>query len=252
MSEATPAVPRYRQIAADLGARIRQGEYTPGAALPAQRELSTSYGVTLMTLRQALQELSDDGLIVQQPGRGTYVAPAQAAYRMDTLRSLTDDLREQGHEVITQVLSSTLRRPPAWVTDRLGDLDNERFLRLERLRLLNGRPAIHQISWVRPPHGAAVRDRDFVETSLYAALADIGVAILRASERIVPAVLTGSAAGRLRRPVGSPVFVSERTTVALDETAVVVDRAAIVGSAMEIRAERAATRVSVRWGAAGS
>jgi GntR family transcriptional regulator len=105
---------------------------------------------------------------------------------------------------------------------------------------------------VRPPHGAAVRDRNFVETSLYAALADIGVAIVRASERIVPAVLTAPAAGHLRRPVGSPVFVSERTTVALDETAVLVDRAAIVGSAMEIRAERAATRLSVRWGAANS
>lgn len=261
---------RYRQIAVDLAARIRRGEYAPGEALPAQRDLSTRYGVTLMTLRQALQELSEEGLIVQQPGRGTYVAPVLAAYRVDTLRSFTEDLREQGHDVVTRVLSTALRRPPAWVVDRLGNSENtgdsdsdgdgdndgagdgERALRLERLRLLNGRPAIHQVSWVRLPHGAAIRDRDFVLTSLYAALADSGVAILRASERIVPAALAAPAAGHLRQPVGSPVFVSERTTFALDETAVVVDRAAIVGSAMEIRAERAATRLSVRWGAVRS
>nr|WP_131051608.1 GntR family transcriptional regulator [Verrucosispora sp. SN26_14.1]TBL42566.1 GntR family transcriptional regulator [Verrucosispora sp. SN26_14.1] len=243
---------RYRQIAADLAARIRQGEYEPGEALPAQRDLSAHYGVTLMTLRQALQELSDEGLIVQQAGRGTYVTPVQAAYRVDTLRSFTEDLREQGHDVLTQVVSGAMRRPPAWVVDRFGDGGGERALRLERLRLLNGRPAIHQVSWVRPPYAATIRDRDFVRTSLYAALADAGVAILRASERIVPSLLAAPAAGHLRQPVGSPVLVSERTTIALDGTAVVVDRAVVVGDAMEIRAERAATRLSVRWGAVRS
>ena len=55
---------RYRAIAADLAAKIRDGHYGPGDALPAQRELSAAYGVTLMTLRQALQELGAEGLIV--------------------------------------------------------------------------------------------------------------------------------------------------------------------------------------------
>src|SRR5690348_5157768 len=98
-------VPAYRRIAADLAEKIREGAYRPGDALPAQRELSASYGVTLMTLRQALQELRDEGLIVQQAGRGTYVTPVHAAYRMDTLRSFVDDLRDQGHEVTTEVLA---------------------------------------------------------------------------------------------------------------------------------------------------
>ena len=70
---------RYRAIAADLAAKIRDGSYAPGDALPGQRELSTVYGVTLMTLRQALRELSDEGLIVQRPGKGTFVAPLGAS-----------------------------------------------------------------------------------------------------------------------------------------------------------------------------
>src|SRR5437764_14716462 len=82
---------RYRAIAADLAAKIRDGHSAPGEALPAQRELSTAYGVTLMTLRQALRELSDEGLIVQQPGRGTFVAPPYPAYHLGSLRSLADD-----------------------------------------------------------------------------------------------------------------------------------------------------------------
>src|SRR5439155_24000435 len=113
-------LPRYRAIAAEIAGKIRAGEYRPGDALPAQRELSARYGVTLMTLRQALRSLQEDGLVVQQAGRGTFVAPAHAAYRLDTLRSLADDLREQGHRVSTEVLARDLRRPPARVAKRLG------------------------------------------------------------------------------------------------------------------------------------
>ncbi|MEU4419561.1 GntR family transcriptional regulator [Actinoplanes sp. NPDC024001] len=227
--------PAYRRIAADLAERIRTGEFRPGDALPAQRELSASYGVTLMTLRQALQELRDEGLIVQQPGRGTFVAPVQAAYRMDTLRSFVDDLREQGHDVTTDVLAVAVEEAP------------EPGLRLERLRRLGGQPAIHQTSWVPQPYADAVSGADFRVTSLYAALAGAGVTIARATERIVPGLLDAAVAQHLRRPAGSAVFVSERTTFGLDDRPVVVDQAIILGDLMEIRAERAATRLSLQW-----
>ncbi|WP_433793111.1 GntR family transcriptional regulator [Actinoplanes sp. CA-252034] len=225
-------IPAYRRIATDLADKIRAGEYRPGDALPAQRELSAGYGVTLMTLRQALQELRDEGLIVQQAGRGTFVAPVQAAYRVDTLRSFVEDLREQGHRVTTEVVSVAL----------------EEGLRLERVRLLGDRPVIHQTSSVPLPWAAAVADEEFRRVSLYAALAEAGATIVRASERIVPGLLAEPVAGHLRRPAGEAVFVSERTTYAMDDQVVVVDRAIILGDLMEIRAERAATRLSLQWG----
>ena len=234
-------VPAYRRIAEDLAGKIRAGVHRPGDALPAQRELSAQYGVTLMTLRQALQELRDQGLIVQQAGRGTFVAPAQAAYRVDTLRSFVEDLREQGHQVTTTVISAALR--PA-----LPDLGAP-VLELVRVRLLGDRPVIHQTSWIPAPYAPVLIDEDFRRLSLYAALTEAGATIVSASERIVPGLLADPVAGHLRRPAGEAVFVSERTTYAADERPVVVDRAVILGDLMEIRAERAATRLSVQWGA---
>src|SRR5258705_1663640 len=127
---ARDAEPGYRAIAADLAAKIHAGQYVAGSALPAQRELSTAYGVTLMTLRQALRQLSDEGLIVQQAGRGTFVSPPHLAYRLGSLRSLADDLREQGHTVHTVVVAQALRSPPAQITAMLGTP----ALRLERVR----------------------------------------------------------------------------------------------------------------------
>jgi GntR family transcriptional regulator len=240
---------RYRAIAADLAGKIRTGHYAPGEALPAQRELSASYGVTLMTLRQALRQLSDDGLIVQQAGRGTFVAPPHLAYQLGSLSSLADDLRKQGHEVRTVVVGRSVRRAPGWVAGQLRTPPGDGALRLERVREFAGRPAIHQVSWVRQPYGDQIRDRDFTAVSLYAALADAGVVVARASETIRPELLDGTIAEHLGEDPGRPVFVSDRITYTLDATAVVVDRATILGSMMEVRTERAATGLSLNWGA---
>ncbi|MGI5267832.1 GntR family transcriptional regulator [Nonomuraea sp. CA-218870] len=238
---------RYRAIAADLAAKIRSEHYAPGEALPPQRELSASYGVTLMTLRQALRELSDERLIVQRPGKGTYVSPPHLAYQLGSLRSLADDLREQGHDVRTVVAGRAMRRAPAVIAAELRLRPGDTALRLERVREFAGRPAVHQVSWVRRPVADQIRDRDFAAVSLYAALADVGVAVARASEVVRPGLLDSAAARRLHEPEGSPVLLSTRITYTPDAVPVVSDHATILGTMMEIRTERAATGLSLSW-----
>ncbi|ROO59227.1 GntR family transcriptional regulator [Micromonospora sp. Llam0] len=251
MTASPGPAPRYQAIATDLAAKIRGGEYPPGEALPPQRELSAAYGVTLMTLRQALRRLSDDGLIVQQPGRGTFVAPPHLAYELGSLHSFADDLVRQGHAVRTTVLARSVRRASGRAAAQLRIAPGESALRLERLREFAGRPAIHQVSWVRQPHADRLRGRDFTAESLYGALADIGVSVARAAETVHPGLLDSVVAPLLKEPAGSAVFVSDRITYAVDTSAVVVDRATILGSMMEIRTERAVTGLSLRWGATG-
>jgi GntR family transcriptional regulator len=242
-------VARYRAIADDIAAKIRDGHYAPGQALPAQRELSAAYGVTLMTLRQALRELGAEGLIVQRPGKGTFVTPPQLAYQLGTLRSFADDLREQGHEVRTTVIARARRQLPARIAAQLRARESETGLRLERVRAFAGRRAIHQVSWVREPHADLVADVDFTSTSLYAALAGVGVVVARAAETIRPELLDADAARHLDEDQGAPVLVSDRITAGPDGTALVADRAIILGSMMQVTAERAATGLSLRWGA---
>lgn len=242
---------RYRTIAADLAAKIRAGRYAAGEALPPQRELSATYGVTLMTLRQALRQLSDEGLISQQPGRGTFVSPTHAAYQLGSLRSFTDDLEDQGHTVRTSVVRRAGRRLPAGVAAQLLARPADTGLRLERVREFAGRRAIHQVSWIRQPHAERLRAVDFTQISLYAALAELGVTVARATETISPDLLDTDIARHLDEPPGSPVLVSERVTYTLDGTAIVADRATILGSTMRITTQRAANSLSLQWETAG-
>jgi GntR family transcriptional regulator len=239
--------PKYAAIAEDLDAKIRSGFYGPGQPLPAQRELSASYGVTLMTLRQALRLLTERGLVSQQPGRGTFVSAPKASYSLGSMQSLADDLRAQGHEVGTELLGRGRRRPPRWAAEQLGVDPAVPALRVERLRRLDGTPAIHQVSWVPAALADALSDVDFTGTPLYSALAEAGVVVQCARERLSPGLLTAPLARHLGQPAGTPVFLSDRVTYGLDDSAVVFDRATILGELVEIRTVRAATSLSMHW-----
>ncbi|MEV0616775.1 GntR family transcriptional regulator [Nonomuraea sp. NPDC050404] len=243
-----PPQPKYRLLQEELSDRIRRGVYRPGEALPAQRKLAASLGVTLMTLRQALRALSDDGLVVQEPGRGTFVSPPLAAYRLETLRSLADELRAQGREVVTRVLSAQVRKLPAKVAAELGAAEGARGLRLERVRVVDGDPAVHQASWVPEPYASVICREDFEAVPLYHALATMcGVAVASATESIRPVALSARLAELLRLPAGSPVFASERITRGVDGATLVHDQATIDGSRMLIRADRLAHSMSLQW-----
>jgi GntR family transcriptional regulator len=234
-------------IADDLTAKIRNGDLAPGSMLPPQKILSARYGVTLATLRQALQQLEDDGLVSQEPGRGTFVASPRLMYRLDSLRGLAEDLKAQGQEVTTLILGQELRRPPAWVAAHLDVPATRRVLRLERVRILAGRPAVHQLSWAPDRVGLRLADLDYSGASLYAVFAAHGVVVHRASEVLRPALLDEATAAHLHQPAGQAVFVSDRVTYGLDNRPILFDRATILGSVMEIRTERGATGISMQW-----
>jgi len=68
-----PVPPSSRDIADDLTARIRAGEYPPGSKLPTLRDLAAMYSVSVSTIQRALDRVDERGLIVSSQGRGTFV-----------------------------------------------------------------------------------------------------------------------------------------------------------------------------------
>jgi GntR family transcriptional regulator len=240
--------PKYLRIYAELRDRISSGQWPPGRPLPAQHELAGQFGVSVMTLRQALQLLTDDGLIEARHGSGTYVA-ARYAYDLGHLRSFASDLGAQGAGITTVLLAAEAVTPPADVGARLG-APGEVF-RLRRLRLAGGQPLIVQTSYLPAALAQAVEPEDLGHRGLYAILAQHGLAVTRASETISATTLGPDDARDLARAAASPALLSHQVSFTEAGVPVVDDHALLPADSVVITANRSPDRLDVRYTLAG-
>src|SRR5712691_9655239 len=141
-------IPRYHRIAESLREQIRDGELAPGAPLPNQRKLAQTFGVTLMTLRQALELLEREHLIARRHGLGTFVAAPSIDYDILQLRRFAGELLAQGEPVSTRLLGTRFAIADRRAAEALGLGGRARVLVIERLRLVGGRPMGLQHSFV--------------------------------------------------------------------------------------------------------
>src|SRR5216683_1645459 len=94
--ERTNPLPLYYQLKEVLRQQIRAGHLAPHTAIPSEPELVASYRVSRATVRQALTELVNEGLLYRQHGKGTYVCEPRVQQTLSELASLTDELKRRG------------------------------------------------------------------------------------------------------------------------------------------------------------
>lgn len=228
-------VPRYHQIAQSLRERILGGPLTPGHRLDNQRRLAREFGVTLMTLRQALDVLERDGLIARRHGLGTFIASPSVDYDILQLQTFAGDLSAQGEDVVTRFVRSSFARAGRDVIRELGCRPGQRVFVLERLRLVGGRPVSFQASYVTAALGEELSKADLRVTPLRQALSfKLGIDIATARETVSAVPLEGRAARELGCRRGIPAFRSDRVSLAADGTPVVYDCVFIPGDRFRI------------------
>ena len=240
--------PKYLRIRGNLRERITSGQWPPGSPLPSQRELAGEFGVSIMTLRQALQLLTDEGLIETRHGSGTF-ATARYAYDLGHLHSFASDLIAQGAEITTKLLAAEEVTPPADVAARLGTPGE--VLRLRRLRLSGGRPLIVQTSYLPAALARVVQPESLGRLGLYTLLADHGLTIARADENISSTTLGPHDARDLARPRSSPALVSHRISFTAAGVPLVDDHALLPADSVVFTVNRTAERLEVHYALAG-
>jgi GntR family transcriptional regulator len=230
--------PRYHRIAEALRAQIREGELPPGAPLPNQRKLARTFGVTLMTLRQALELLEREHLIVPRHGLGTFVAAPSIDYDILQLRRFAGDLLAQGEPVSTRLLGTRFAIADRHVAQALGLGGRARVLVVDRLRLVDGHPIGLQRSFLAGRLGDELLKSDLERTPLRQALEfKLGITIERARETVSAVRLGRREARDLGCVAGVPAFASERVSFDAEGRPAVFDRVFIPGDRFRITRE---------------
>jgi DNA-binding GntR family transcriptional regulator len=235
--------PRYHQIAEALRRGIRDGAWRPGTSLPNQRRLARDFGVTLMTLRQALELLERENLITRRHGVGTFVTAPPVDYDILQWRRFAGDLSAHGEHVTTRVLDMRFARADAPMAVALGLAPRGRVLVLDRLRLVDDRPLSLQRSCLPAPLGEQVLLADLARTPLAQVLEfKLGLVIGRARETVSAVRLGRREARLLACPAGAAAFKSERISCDVSGAPIVFDRVFIPGDRFRITRELADER----------
>jgi GntR family transcriptional regulator len=228
-------VPRYHQIAQTLRERIATSGQGPGERLDNQRSLAREFGVTLMTLRQALDLLERDGLIARRHGLGTFIARPAIDYDILQLRALAGDLSALGEDVATRFLRSRFEPADRRVAEALGLAEQAEVFVLERLRLVDGEPVSFQASYLPAVLGAEVSRADLAVTPLRQVLTfKLGIEITAARETVSAVPLDRRAARDLSCRPGIAAFRSDRVSVDAEGIPIVYDRVFIPGDRFRI------------------
>lgn len=206
-------IPLYHQVANNLRERILSGAWPAGRRIPAEQELTRLYGASRITIRQALANLQQEGLISREPGRGSFVRDPTITAGPRRLTSFTEEMRAHGQVPSSRVLS--LGEVPAdeAVAEKLGIKSGDPVIRLERLRFGAGEPVGIQTAHLPSARFPALADVDFSQASLYEELQRrYGTVIEEAEETYIVSRIEGEAAERLDVPAGTPGLVVERVS----------------------------------------
>ena len=223
------ATPLYVQLKNELLQAINTHVYQPGEQIPAELELSEQYGVSRITVRQAVQALCEDGYLVKKQGKGTFVQSRRISRKLDNMMSFTKSCNCNGLVPSSTVLECApvkLTRAEQALFHVSGD---QQYLRIKRLRLADGIPVSLDTCYFPLPQYSFLQRED-LSGSLYQVLKKHGVYVHATRDVTLDVVLsTRALAQEMHISAGCPMFFMVEKAYDRDEALIHLATEYIVG-----------------------
>jgi GntR family transcriptional regulator len=142
------AIPIYHQLKIMLKGKIEQGVWAVDEMISSERELSEELEISRMTVRHAINELVQEGILYRKRGMGTFVSRPKIEQRLSKLSNFTTEMELRGFKPSGKVMS--IKKIPAskLVADKLNLKENSTVIELYRLRLADGAPMAIELSFL--------------------------------------------------------------------------------------------------------
>ena len=204
-------VPLYYQVSRQIEAAIERGDLAAGTRLENETGLARRWGLSRPTMRRAIQELVDKGLLVRKRGIGTQVVGHQVKRQLQ-LTSLFDDLARSGQNPTTKVLVHEIATADDLVAEMLNVPAGADVMHIERLRFAEQEPLALMRNWLPVDVASAFTVAQLESGGLYALFRGSGINTRIASQRIGARLATAAEAKPLQVRKGAALLTAERTT----------------------------------------
>lgn len=182
------SLPIYIQIHDKIKAEIEDGRWKIGDRLPSERELAVTFGVSRMTLRQAIQTLADEGILERKIGSGTYVAREKVQEKMSGITSFTEIMESQGRVPSSKTVSYFSATPSSSEMKHLQLSAQDQIIRMERIRYADGIPICFEVASI-PSDLVSEFSRKEVTDSFYRTLETKGGYQVAGANQTISAML---------------------------------------------------------------
>jgi GntR family transcriptional regulator len=193
-------IPVYCQLKNIILEKINSGEYGAGNPIPSERELSEALSISRMTVRQALNQLTSEGILYREKGKGTFVSKAKIEQR--NIMSFSETVAKRGLVPSTTVLKFEKIKPSDDIRNILMLEDNEMVYDLKRLRLANDIPVAIEESFIPEKYCLDLEKFD-LQQSLYRILKEEYHYNLAYADNLIEAANTSGEAKKLLEITGS-------------------------------------------------
>jgi GntR family transcriptional regulator len=225
--------PLYLQLADAIRKRIAVGAIRTGDALPSERELSQSTGISRVTVRKGIDALFREGMLTRRHGSGTYIAP-RIEQPASLLAGFSADMASRGKVPGSRLVAHKVGAPTPEEALALALGVGASVRRLSRVRTADGEPLAIERATVPV---ALLPDYAPDQTSLYAALEARGHRPVRGLQRLQASLASAEEAGLLDVPVGAAILRIERRSFLANGTPVEFTRSAYRGDRYDFVAE---------------
>ncbi|WP_426348264.1 GntR family transcriptional regulator [Alloiococcus sp. CFN-8] len=182
MIDKNSPIPIYYQLKQDFLDNISSGRWQSGHPINSERELSEYYGVSRMTIRQALGELVQEGILYKEKGKGTFVS--EKKLRQKDIMSFSEIISKAGFTLETKVLEFSAVDTP----DKLKEIFSyEKLYKIDRLRMVDGEAVAKELVYLPVSYLANIQEEE-LKGSLFFLLEERGHSIAY-SESSIQAVM---------------------------------------------------------------
>ena len=231
-------VPLYSQIRELLRLRILDGTYRSHQQMPSENEMVVAFGVSRITIRQALNDLQKEGLIFKIHGKGTFVSKPKAVQNLMRLEGLGEALSGGGHEIYSRVLDYRVMRAGQQIASRLRLGERDEVMEIRRVRLLDREPISLDVTYLPLAIGQRIVREDLPRRDIFVILEnDYGIALGNAELQIEAITADTALAAALNLNAGAAVLRIERLTYTAEHTPLDFEYLYYRGDAFQYRLE---------------